>query len=384
MYFLNHFFECYGWEGAALAGAMLLMLGVQLYYYIFCYGRIATYMNNRREAVRGEEPSVSVIVPMFTEDYAFVEERLPLILAQNYPSFEVVLVYVGQDNDFYEELLRLKHTFPQITVTKLHLDPRHPISRKMALNLGIKSAYNECMVFTSVDSAPQTDRWLSLMAKGFSRGDVVVAYCGLEEKKGLGNFLMRSWRMMHSADWICRAVQHRPYRGTFQNMGFTKSVYFGVRGFNHLNMNIGEDDLFLQEVMTRENVSVVLSPRATLREKVWGGLGWGMERARYFGSARRFYPRTARNFRQWEGGSRVLFFLMVACAQAVMPLEFKIVALILLLIRWGVVLFGIKRLADRLGERRMLARYFLYDLLSPFGELWLSLSLIRKDEKVWR
>ena len=40
MLFFERFLTCYGWEGAALAGAALLMLGVQLYYYIFVYGRI--------------------------------------------------------------------------------------------------------------------------------------------------------------------------------------------------------------------------------------------------------------------------------------------------------------------------------------------------------
>lgn len=39
--------------------------------------------------------------------------------------------------------------------TKIHLDPRFPISRKMALNVGIKSAHYECMVFTSTDAVPR-------------------------------------------------------------------------------------------------------------------------------------------------------------------------------------------------------------------------------------
>ena len=75
----------------------------------------------------------------------------------------------------------------------------------MALNVGIKSAHYECMVFTSTDAVPQTDRWLSLMAKGFMRGEIVVGYCGVERGKGFSNYMMRAWRMMHSADWIARA-----------------------------------------------------------------------------------------------------------------------------------------------------------------------------------
>ena len=82
------FLASYGWEGTALAGILLVLLGVQLHYYIFVYGRIPNYKNNRREEVLDADPPVSVILPLFSEDYGFVEERLPLILAQSYSKFE--------------------------------------------------------------------------------------------------------------------------------------------------------------------------------------------------------------------------------------------------------------------------------------------------------
>ena len=43
MQFFDDFLACYGWEGAALAGSMLLLLCVQFHYYIFAYGRIPGY-----------------------------------------------------------------------------------------------------------------------------------------------------------------------------------------------------------------------------------------------------------------------------------------------------------------------------------------------------
>ena len=384
MRFFEQILVSYGWEGLALAGSLLVMFGVQLYYYIFVYGRISGYKNNRRAVTLETEPPVSVIVPLFSEDYSFVEERLPLMLAQAYPDFEVVIVYVGHDSDFYEDLMRLKQSFPQITTTKIHLDPRFPISRKMALNVGIKSAHYEHLIFTSTDAVPQTDRWLSLMAKGFMRGEIVLGYCGIERGKGFTNYLMRTWRMMHSANWIARAVRRRAYRGTLHNLGFTKRLYFGANGFDHLNMNIGEDDLFMQRVMTRDNVSVILSPRATLREKTWGGMGWWMSQLRYYGSSFRFYPQGVKSSVRWELGSRVLFFLTAICALAVMPPEYKLGAALFVVIRYGFVLFGVRRVARRLGEEGIMGRYFLYDLLSPLCEAALGVLLLRRDERVWR
>lgn len=384
MQFPEIFLAHYGSLGAVLALLILVLLCVQLWYYLFAYGRIPSYRNNRRLEIRQEDPAVSVVIPLFSEDYAFVEERLPLILAQEYADFEVVLVYVGADNDFYEDLLRLRLTFPQVCVTKIQLDPRFPISRKMALNVGIKSAHNECLLFTSADVVPDSDRWLSLMAQGFRRGEIVVGYCGIERRPGMGNFLMRCWRMMHSANWLARAVKRHPYRGTLHNLGFTKRLYFGVNGFSHLNMNIGEDDLFMQRVMTSENVSIVLSPRAALCEKPWGGFRWWLSTERYFGSAEKFYPRGVRFYQNCEPVSRLLFFVASVCAIVLMPLEFKIAAAALLLLRYLVVVLEVRRVARRLGETGIVGRYFLYDLLSPLLSLLLGIVLLRKDERVWR
>ena len=328
MEFFNRIITHYGWEGTALAGVLLVMFGIQLYYYLFVYGRIPKYKDTRRPEILSETPPVSVVIPLFSEDYAFVEEILPLIVAQEYPDFEVVIVYVGRD--------------------------------------------------------PTSDRWLSLMANGFRRGEIVLGYCGMERGKGFANYLIRTWRMMHSVDWISSAVCGRPYRGMRQNYGFTKRLYFGANGFSHLNMNIGEDDLFMSRIIAPGNVSVVLSPRATLREKSWGGLKWWIGTQRFFGGAIPFYPLWVKNFIQWELGSRILFWLAAIVALAVMPWEFKIAAGVLLLARFAIVLVEARRISRRLGEEKICGRYFLYDLLSPFFALLLGLLLLRKDERVWR
>ncbi len=250
------------WDVSATA---VVLLCVQL----FVYGRIPGYKNNRRSTV-DPEPPVSVVVPLFSEDYSFVEERLPLMLAQSYPDFEVVIVYVGHDSDFYEDLVRLKQSFPQIATTKIHLDPPFPDLAQDGAQRGIKSAHHECMVFTSTDACRRpTAGWRSWPR--FTRGEIVVGYCGVERKKGFSNYMMRAWRMMHSVDW--RAPCGADPTGARSRTSGSPSGYFGANGFSHLNMNIGEDDFFMSKVMTRDNVSVILSPRASLREKTMGRHG---------------------------------------------------------------------------------------------------------------
>lgn len=77
---------------------------------------------------------------------------------------------------------------------------------------------------------PQTDRWLALMAKGFTRGEIVVGYCGVERGKGFANYMMRAWRMMHGVDWIARAVRRNPYRGRSTTSGLPRTSISVPRG----------------------------------------------------------------------------------------------------------------------------------------------------------
>ncbi len=389
----------YGWEGTALCGVLLLMFFVQLYYYLLLYGAIPGYKTTRKQARLEKEPPISVVIAMFAEDYDFVEHRLPLFLAQQQVTFEVVIVYVGSDRDFFEDLQRIRQNFPQVVVTKIELNPRFPISPKMALNVGIKSAHYEHVIFSTTDVAPTSDRWLALMAKGFTRGEVVIGYCGMENPRSsssddlpatmrpsrLAAYLIRTSRMMTSVEWIASAVKGRPYRGIRHTIGITKTSYFGtMNGFGFLNMNIGEDDLFLQKILTRDNVAVVLSPRATLREKMWGGMKWWTDQQRYYGATHKNYPVWVRPYMSWERGSRVLFLFGVLIALLFLPIELKLAALLLLIVRYALVVFEVRRIGQRLGEKYLWRHYLLYDLWSPLQDLRVRLLLLRKDPRVWR
>ncbi len=384
MHYFNTFIESYGWEGLSLAIIAFVLLSIQLYYYLFRYTRIAKYRNNTRKELMPEPPPVSVIIPMFAENYSFIEEQLPLIVAQEGVQFEIVIVYVGSNRDFYDDITRLKQAFDNIVITKIERNDRFPISVKTALNVGIKASHHECLLFTTTDAYPSSDRWLSLMSKGFQRGNIVLGYCAMEPNKGLAHYAMRADRLVESMNWLSSAVSKKPYRAIRSNMGFTRSLYFGTNGFNYLNMNIGEDDLFMQDIMNPANVSIILSPRATMRQKAWGKLGWWTSVRRFYDSAIQFYPRSAVGYMRWESYSRSLLFLAALFAIVFMPLEFKLGALILLLIRLICVLVTVAKVAKRLGEEKIVGGYILYDLFSPLLSLYVRLTLLKKDKRVWR
>lgn len=385
MHYIDTIIEHYGWQGTALAAAILILFFVQLYYHIVLYGRIVRFRNSRRKKILDAEPPVSVIVPLFSEDYNYLDERLPVLFAQEYATaFEVVVVYVGADGDFYEELSRQRLSYPNLTVTKIEYNPRFPISVKMAINVGIKSASYNHLLLTTPSAMPASTQWLAMMGKAFMRGEIVLGYTGFEQTKGLANYLMRLSRLQMSVYWLTQAVSRNTYRGTRHNIGFTKELYFGSKGFTHLNMNIGEDDLFIQKIARRNNVSVVLIPKGTTIEHPWGGLRWFFGRLRYYGSAYEFYPRTVRTAIEWDLGSQVLFLLAALTAIVFMPVEFKAAAAALVLLRYAAALYRIRSVARRVGEKDVALRFFIFDLFNPLLLAAVRLSLVRKVPEAWR
>lgn len=384
MEMLSNLFDAYGWEGLASIFVLLALFAVQMRYYAGIYRRLPRYKNNSLPARLDSEPPVSVVI-VTQEDAEFVEERLPAYLTQDYSDYEVVLVYVGSNEDFSIMLSQVCLRYPRLKVTNIKQNSRFPISNKQALNFGIRAAANEHILLSTSDTVIMSDRWLRLMAKGFTRAEVVLGYCGVEQCSGLANRLMRTQRMAESTAWLSAAVSGRPYRGVRNSLGITRSLYLQVKGFNCLNMNMGEDDLFLQSVVGDRPVSVIVSPRATVRQKVWGGAKWWLGARRYFGHTFRFYPVEARNFVEWEAGSRLLFFAVAVTAMICLPPELRIAAAALAVIRYAAVWLSVNSVRKRLGEKHIMATYFIYDLFGPIVDMALSVSRrIDKDETVWR
>jgi hypothetical protein len=373
----------YGTWGLLLMAAILVLLVVQLCYYLGRYSRIPKFSNKPKGSKRKID-GISVVVVM-GEDRWYLETVLPKLMKQKYRDFEVVLVTVGAGEDFIGEIAALKGAHSNLVSTNIEEDPRFPISTKMAYNVGIKAAKYENVVITTAEAVPLSGKWLECMARGFRTGEVLIAYCGVEPQKARGNKVMRSSRLMLSVRYLSSAIKGRPYRGMIHNMGFTKSIYFGNRGFDHLNMNVGEDDLFIGRIATPENTSVVLNPHATLRQVPWGDLSWWRGRRRFYAAAWKYYPAFAKSAREWEMGSRLLFFITTISAACIMPLEIQLAAAGAFLLRLVLVRFSMWRIRRRLNEPRLGWALMLYDLYSPVSDIAdYFYRLLRPAPGVWR
>ena len=305
----------YGEIGIALGGIILVLFIVQISLHLGIYGRIASFRLMERKQIRDKEPGVSVVIPLFAEDSSYLDSTLVNLLTQDCEEFEIVIVYVGNNDDFFADLKSLQRLYPNLSPVHIDYSPYYPVSSKIALNVGIKSAKYDFVIISSSDAIPSSDRWLSLLSKGFMYGDIVLGYCGVARQGGLKNFIFREYQFSDSVAWLSSAIRRRTYSASRSALGFSKELYFGARGFSHLNMNVGEDDLFVQQIASRDNVSVVLSPRAACTERTWGGWSWWWRKIKNLHTTHKYYPRGAMATQITELIFRVLFFMEKSACQ---------------------------------------------------------------------
>ena len=389
MEFLTNIFEHYSWQGIALVFLAVTLFAIQIYYYAVVYNRIISFRLMREREKRRENPAISIIVPMRGESERFLVDELPVLLHQEYDHYEVVVVYIGSDNDYYDELQRIRDNHSYMRLTRMGgSNERFYISTKQALNVGIKSAQYDSLLFTIPGATPVSNEWVATMAKGFERGSVVIAPAVPNfEGNNLSTYIMRMIELNQMRNAMVCAIEGRPYYAPRSNYGFDRKLYDSERGYNYLGIDIGENDLFLQEIATAKRTSVVMSRHSIVKEERIDMVSEWKEQMRYYGNTRQFYPAAAKHFTTRELGSRALFFIVAIAIIVILPLELKLGAIGLLLLRYAIAVWSSRRVAHKLGERDMALKYWIYDLLGPMLEwmLWSKKSRnLPNTSRIWK
>ncbi|MDE5921964.1 MAG: hypothetical protein K2G79_00555, partial [Muribaculum sp.] len=160
----------------------------------------------------------------------------------------------------------IENTYPGLRRTFTPYDTRNISRKKLALTLGIKAAHNPIVLFLTSESRLPGPYWLSAMTAPFHDRDIdmVLGYAGPGKSDTDSRRLSRGMHhdiLISDMEWLADAIDSKPWRGDGDNMGIRRSMFFSHMGFgNSLNLQYGDDDVFVSEVATDSNTAVVLSP----------------------------------------------------------------------------------------------------------------------------
>jgi len=238
---------------------LLLATLVQLFYFWVIYGKIA-FFKQKNEFVRSDEP-VSVIV-CARDEYYNLKENLPLLLNQDYTTFEIVVVNHGSEDETNYLLRDLADEYKNLKIVNVSQDLNFFTGKKFPLSIGIKSASYEVLLFTDADCKPRSNQWLRRMAANFTEGtEIVIGYGAYDKAKSLLNLLIRFDTTRVAMNYLGFARFGMPYMGVGRNMAYRKSLFYRQNGFiSHYRIQSGDDDLFINKAATKSNTRIEIRP----------------------------------------------------------------------------------------------------------------------------
>jgi biofilm PGA synthesis N-glycosyltransferase PgaC len=349
-----------------LAGSFLL----QLVYWWTIHARLVFY---RPVSSRIRKFPVSVIICARNEE-ANLRANLPLVLEQDYPDFEVIVVDDASTDGTADLLRDFRQQYPHLRTSSIKPNVHISKGKKLALTVGIKAARHEWILLTDADCRPAGRQWLSLMQRNFS-GDtgIVLGYGGYRRRRGLLNLVIRYDAFFIALQYFGFALAGLPYMGVGRNLAYRREIFFRNKGFaSHYDLASGDDDLFINEVARNEPVRIEIRAEAhTISDPKRSWRDWYYQKRRHLTTGPRYRPAT-KFLLGTEIISRLLIyasFVYLLALQVMLPLVIAI-----FLVRMFSTILVIKWSMSRLNESYLLLISLLLDPVLPLVQIGMAFS----------
>lgn len=341
--------------------AFIVVVSIQVLFYGIIFNSLSRY-----NIVRPKPKNISVSVLICAKNEAEnLKEFLPLILAQEYPHFEVILINDNSQDDTLEVMEDFKERHQRIKIVDVKPIEKFWGNKKYALTLGIKAATYDFLLFTDADCRPLSKQWIQEMSSHFSNEKaIVLGYGSYKKIKGsLINKLIRYETFLTAIQYLSYTILGQPYMAVGRNLAYKKELFFEANGFmKHMHIKSGDDDLFINQVAKSSNTTICISkesftesiPKQSFKD-------WTLQKRRHISTAGHY--RLKHKIYLALFYSSQLLFWSLAITLMVFMYAWKIV-LGLIVLRFVVQLINLFLVSKKLNEKDL-------PYLSPFLELFL-------------
>ena len=365
-----------------IGGIVGVLTIVQLLYLFILYNapHRRCIAERKGKLVKAEhQPGMSVIIVASNQATALAK-NLPHVLNQDYPNYEVIVIDDNSKDETKDLLERLSQQYPHLYSTYTSDSIRYISHKKLALTLGIKAAKHEWVVFIEPDCYPVSSQWLSRLAcRCTDSVDVVLGYSNYERKPGFANLCYMYDTLLQQLRMLGLTLRGRGYMGIGRNMAYRRDLFFTHKGYSrHLDLERGEDDLFINEHVAARRITADISPDTVVRCTSANGYTCQANKL-----SRLFIRKKLRGLCPYILGAdtltRVLLYIATAGSIIVGTIMHwwllmgTTVALWIILL--GCRIYVFHRTAHDLGERKYNVSLLLFDIIQPCWELYFRLRL---------
>lgn len=366
-------FSLYEW---ILIGLYFFFFVVQLIYYLFLFRKPYRYHSKNKNDVSkqlsdADYPGISIIITAENEAEN-LRKNLPAILEQDYPNFQVVVVNNSSTDNTEEVLNELKNLYaPKLYITYIPIDSETINNKKLALTIGIKASEHDILLFTEPDSKPFSNKWVYEYAKEFMNGkDIVLGGCQLKKSNSFFQKLILFGNLTFGIKYLSMALIKKPYMGIERNMAYRKRLFYENKGFSSiLNIEYGEDNLFINKIANKNNTAIVISPESMVETDIIDRLStWRAIKGKYLITKKHLigYEDKILSF---EVVSRYAFYLLFVtlCLTGLLnsSLGLLLLGIALFLIRYIVQLIVINKNSKLYNSGKYFLTIPIFDLLIP-------------------
>ncbi len=239
--------------------------------FFLAFGVASTRKQNSKVEVIHQP--VSVIVCAHDEEEN-LRALLPLLLAQNHPQFEVIIVDDRSNDGTFDFLREEAEKDNRLRIVKVEHLPPHANGKKYGITLGIKAAHYDIILLTDADCRPVGNTWVQSMSSHFNeQTQFVLGFSPYQKKQGFLNLFIRYETLFTALQYFSFAWLGYPYMGVGRNLAYRKSLFLQNKGFNeYLGITGGDDDLFVNRHATGSNAAVCTDPGAIVTstpKQIW-------------------------------------------------------------------------------------------------------------------
>jgi glycosyltransferase involved in cell wall biosynthesis len=349
----------------------------QIYYYVRYINASRRYNKKVRRGkviFADKQSPVSVIICAKNEEEN-LRNFLPLVLEQEYPDFEVIVINDASVDDTTILLDNFKKKYSNLRTTFVPQDTTNISTKKLGLTLGIKAAKNELLLFTDADCRPASKEWLSKMTRNFtSKTEFVLGYGAYNEEKTGLNHLITYDALFIALQYLGFALAHKPYMGVGRNLAYRKETFFAQKGFAAtLHLRSGDDDLLVNKAGTRKNTRVEVSRESvTWSEPKRKVRDWLYQKNRHL-SVSDNYSIISRIRLISEPFTRGLFYLTFILSLVLGNLPTMAATGFLFLVRYFIQFFVINKASRHFGGRRFISTILFADVFLPLFNFYMLL-----------
>ena len=352
---------------------------VQLFYYLFFYLQLAFV----KEQNNIENIPISVIICAHDEAEN-LEIFLPLVLKQNYPTFEVIVVNDCSEDNTEDVLKIFQKQYFNLNVTTIKKDEKFTHGKKLAQTIGIKAAKYETLLFTDADCYPENENWIKSVCSNYRTStEIVLGYGAYEKTKGFLNKIIRFDTFFIALQYLSFALAGVPYMGVGRNLSYKKNLFFKNKGFaNHARLLSGDDDLFVNETADSKNTKVAINAHSfTLSVPKKKFNFWLSQKKRHRTTFTR-YKLKHKVLLALEPISRMLFYV---CLITLLAFNFyPIIVISFFALRLIVQMLVIYFATRKLHEKDLLLYSPIFDFIFIFIGFIIFFSRKHKNPYAWR